>query len=456
VTTLTSVNPATGQSLGAVERTPPDAIDRIVARARGAQGAWGDTPAADRCNALLEAGRRFSADAERLACLITAEMGKPLAEARLEVRSLSAGLEEHLAEMRDAIEPEVIRRGNEESVIHRDPLGVCAAITPWNFPMSMPSWMVFPALATGNAVVFKPSEETPLCGQAFANVLLDVLPPDLLQLVHGAEEEGRALVGADVDLIAFTGSRAVGKEILAVASAGLKRVILELGGKDPMIVLADADLEAAAAFAAYNTFRNAGQVCISTERIFVAESVAARFEDLLVAKTAALVLGDGREPGTHVGPMVNARQKKHVLALIEEAVARGATLRCGGTEERGGNFVAPTVLTEVTDDMAVAREETFGPVACVTRVADSEEALRRANATRYGLGAVVFGGDPSATERVARRVQAGMVGINRTPRGVQGTPWVGIRESGYGFHMGRDGHRQFTQTRVVTRSCTAR
>ena len=455
MTTLVSLNPATGEPLGEVEQTPPTAVDRVVARARSAQTAWGDRPAAERCAALLEAGRRFSSDAERLAEFITAEMGKPRAEALLEVQSLSAGLEEHLDEIRDAIAPEVLRRGNDESVIHHDPLGVCAAITPWNFPMSMPSWMVFPALAAGNAVVFKPSQETPLCGQAFADVLLEVLPPDVLQVVQGADEVGRALVAADVDLIAFTGSREVGKEILSVASAGLKRVILELGGKDPMIVLEDADLEKAAAFAVYNTFRNAGQVCIATERIFVAESVATRFEDLLVAKTAALVLGDGSKPGTSMGPMVNARQKAHVMAHIEDAVARGATVRCGGAAELGGNFVAPTVLTGVTDDMAVARQETFGPVASVTRFTDAEEALTRANATRFGLGAVVFGGDPAATERVARRLQAGMVGINRTPRGVPGTPWVGARESGYGFHMGRDGHRQFTQTRVVTRSCTS-
>ena len=229
------------------------------------------------------------------------------------------------------------------------------------------------------------------------------------------------------------------------AQSTLMQVVAQAGG---MNSIADANK--------IFVFRNAGQVCIATERIFVAESVATRFEDLLVAETAALVLGDGREPGTHVGPMVNARQKAHVLAQIEDAVSHGATVRCGGTAERGGNFVAPTVLTGVTDDMSVARKETFGPWACVTRFADPEEALTRANATRFGLGAVVFGSDPAATQRVARRLQAGMVGINRTPRGVPGTPWVGARESGYGFHKGRDGHRQFTQTRVVTRSCTAR
>jgi succinate-semialdehyde dehydrogenase/glutarate-semialdehyde dehydrogenase len=315
--------------------------------------------------------------------------------------------------------------------------------------MSMPSWMLIPSLAAGNAVVFKPSEETPLCGQAYADVLLEVLPPDVLIVVHGADELGKAIVRSDVDMIAFTGSREAGKHIMREASSTLKRIVLELGGKDPMIVLDDADLEKAAKFAAFNSFRNAGQVCVSTERIFVVDSVADEFERALAAVASAMTVGPG-DAGADVGPMVNARQRDHVLTQVNAAVAAGAKVLTGGGHR--DNFVTPTVLTNVEDGMAIAREETFGPVACVTRVASVDEAVERANDTEFGLGAVVFGRDEENAAAVARRLSAGMIGINRSVGGVAGTPWVGARQSGFGFHKSRDGHRQSTQTRVVTRA----
>jgi succinate-semialdehyde dehydrogenase/glutarate-semialdehyde dehydrogenase len=315
--------------------------------------------------------------------------------------------------------------------------------------MSMPSWMLIPSLAAGNAVVFKPSEETPLSGQAYADVLREVLPPDVLIVVHGADELGKAIVRSDVDMIAFTGSREAGKHIMREASSTLKRIVLELGGKDPMIVLDDADIGAAAKFAAHNSFRNAGQVCVATERIFVVESVADEFEAALSAIAAAMSVGPA-ESGADVGPMVNARQRDHVLTQVQAAVSAGAKVLAGGGHR--DNYVTPTVLTGVEDHMEVARAETFGPVACVTRVGSVEEAIARANDTQFGLGAVVFGRDEEKTAAVARRLIAGMIGINRSVGGVAGTPWVGARQSGFGFHKSRDGHRQFTQTRVLTRA----
>ena len=301
----------------------------------------------------------------------------------------------------------------------------------------------------GNAVVLKPSEETPLCGQAYADVLNEVLPNNVLVVAHGADDQGKALVLSDVDMIAFTGSREVGKHIMREASGTLKRVVLELGGKDPMIVLDDADIEQAAKFAAFNSFRNCGQVCISTERIFVMDSIADEFEGALSELASALKVGDGLE-ASDVGPMVNVQQRDHVLAQIDAAVGAGATVLTGG-EGHHDNFVTPTVLSGITEDMDISTVETFGPVACVTRVSSVDEAVTRANDTRFGLGAVVFGGDSDQTEIVARQLTAGMIGVNRSPGGVPGTPWVGARESGFGFHKSRDGHRQFAQTRVLTR-----
>ena len=316
--------------------------------------------------------------------------------------------------------------------------------------MSMPHWMVLPALAAGNTVILKPSEETPLCGQAYADVLNAALPPDVLQVVHGADDQGKRLVESDVDLIAFTGSRETGKHILRSASGELKRVILELGGKDPMVVLESADLEKAAKFAAWNSFRNAGQVCVSTERIFVPDSVADRFEALLVEAGEAMKQGDGLDEGIRVGPMVNAQQRAHVLEQLDEAIADGARVLSGGSGHHD-NFVTPTILTGVREEMAIAKDETFGPVACVTRVASEEEAIEKANSTHFGLGAVVFGEDDERTAQIARQLTAGMIGINKAAGGARGTPWVGARQSGYGFHKSIDGHRQFTQVRVVTK-----
>lgn len=451
MTSLISYNPATGDAVGEVEVTPPGEIPVIVALARAAQPAWKALGHDGRAALLIRAHETLSARAEELGRLITEEMGKPLGDGIGEATSLGSGVREHLDEIAEALAPEVVEDGRLHSVIYHDPLGVCAAITPWNFPMAMPQWMVLPALAAGNTVILKPSEETPLCGQAYAEGLIDVLPRDVLQVVHGADDQGKTLVESDVDMIAFTGSRETGQHILRAASAGLKRVILELGGKDPMIVLEDADLEKAAKFAAWNSYRNAGQVCVSTERIFVLEGVAERFAELLVEMTNATTVANGLEDGAEVGPMVNATQRDHVLAQVEEAVAQGAEVLAGG-EGHHDNFIMPTVLGGVTEDMAIARDETFGPVACITPVASEEEAIERANDTHFGLGAVVFGGDIEQTAQVARRLTAGMIGINRAAAGAEGTPWVGARQSGYGFHKSRDGHRQFTQTRVVTKS----
>jgi succinate-semialdehyde dehydrogenase/glutarate-semialdehyde dehydrogenase len=444
---LKSYNPANGAVVGEVPLTAAESVPEVVARARAAQQAWASLGARRRADVLARAAETFAQRVEQHAALITAEMGKPLREAVAEAKSLGSALVRELDEIVEALAPEVHDDGRARSTVYRDPLGVVGAITPWNFPMSMPGWMLIPSLAAGNAVVFKPSEETPLSGQAYADVLLEVLPENVLIVVHGADELGKAIVRSDVDMIAFTGSREAGKHIMREASVTLKRIMLELGGKDPMIVLDDADLDKAAKFAAHNSFRNAGQVCVSTERIFVLDSVAEEFERALSAVATAMSVGPG-DSGADVGPMVNARQRDHVLAQVDAAVAAGAKMLAGGNHR--DNFVAPTVLTEVADDMDIAREETFGPVACVTRVGSVEEAVRRANDTRFGLGAVVFGGDEERAAAVARRLTAGMIGINRSVYGVAGTPWVGARQSGFGFHKSRDGHRQFTQTRVVT------
>ncbi|MFQ5654697.1 MAG: aldehyde dehydrogenase family protein [Planctomycetota bacterium] len=446
---LQSLNPATGEVVGEVPVAPAEEIVRRVAAAREAQGSWGRLPVEERRAALLPAAEKLIEQRESLGDLLTREMGKPLGEGVGEVNLCGAGMEAALDEIVEALQPETLEDDRTRSTIHRDPFGVCAAITPWNFPLAMPHWLVIPALMAGNTVVLKPSEETPLIAQAYVDLLKETLPEKVLQIVHGADEQGKALVAAEVDLIAFTGSRETGKRILNAASSGLKRVILELGGKDPMIVLADANLDKAARFAVQNSFRNAGQVCVSTERIYVAEEIAEEFERRVTELTAELKVGDPTGEGIDIGPMISAAQRRHVLRQIDEAVKQGARVAAGGAGHHD-NFVMPTVLTGVSPEMEIMRDETFGPVACIARFRSVEDAIRRANDTPFGLGASVFGGDEGASLEVARRLDAGMVGVNRGCGGATGSPWVGAKESGYGFHSSREGHRQFTQPRVVS------
>ena len=275
---LISLNPATGELVDSVPVTSVPQVDEIVAQARGAQPGWAKTPLAERINILRQAVPLMLERQEAIATRLTAEMGKPIKEANGEIAYGISGYAAELDEIAEALEPETHADDRTISTLFHDPLGVCAAITPWNFPFLMPLQVVIPALAAGNTVVMKPSDETPLTGQAFAEIFMEILPEGVLQVIHGGDDQGKALVKSDVDIIAFVGSRAAGQHILSTAGADLKRVVLELGGKDPLIVLSDADVKAAADFAVNNSFRNCGQVCVSTERIYVEDGIADAFE----------------------------------------------------------------------------------------------------------------------------------------------------------------------------------
>lgn len=450
MTELTSTNPATGKAVGTVPLTPVDQIADVFQRSHVAQGPWAAMSLESRIDMLKQVVPVLESRADDIGALITAEMGKPLAEGIGEVKYGVGGMSANLDEIAQALMPEDLTDGSTCSTLYRDPFGVCVAITPWNFPFLMVLQIAMPALAAGNTVVMKPSEMVPLTGQAFADAFNEVLPAGVLQIVHGDDAQGKALVAGDCDLIGFTGSRAAGQHILSTAGKELKRVVLELGGKDPMIVLDDADVEAAASFAARNSFRNCGQVCVSTERIYVESNIADEFEQAVIQKASELVVGNGADEGVQIGPMVSAEQKSHVLAQLKQAKIDGATVAFGDTP-MDGNFVSMTVLTGLDHSMPIMMDETFGPIACIVRVSDANEAVRLANDTPYGLGAAVFG--EKEAEGVARQLTAGMVGVNQGCGGASGTPWVGAGQSGYGYHGGRDGHRQFAQVRVLSRPC---
>ncbi len=444
---LDSLNPATGEVVGSVPLTPVGEIPAIVARARDAAKAWSAMSAQERADIIRPAGARLVERAEELGELLSREQGKPIKEGIGEVRGCGSRLSDEVDEIAEAVRPQVLKGDGVRSTVYHDPYGVCAAITPWNFPILMPHWMVLPALVAGNTVVLKPSEETPLIAQAYADVLNEFLPAGVLQIVHG-REQGPALVKADVDLIAFTGSKVTGQAIMREAADGLKRVILELGSKDPLLVLEGADVDKAAEFAARNAFRNCGQVCVSTERIYVDRSLHERFVARLAEQAESFTAGPYDDENAAIGPMIHAKQKAHVAWQVEEAITKGAKV-VFGNEPRDGAFISPTVLDGVTHDMDIMKTETFGPVACVMAVDSVDEAVELANDSEYGLGAAVFG-EESTAQSVARRMTAGMVGVNQGIGGAPGMPWVGARQSGYSFHAGPMGHRQFCQVRVVS------
>jgi len=444
---LDSINPATGEVVGSVPLTPVSEIPAIAARAREASKAWAALSPMERADIIRPAGERLVARAEELGAMLSREQGKPIKEGIGEVTGCGARLSEEVDEIAKAVEPEILKGEGVQSTVYHDPYGVCAAITPWNFPILMPHWMVLPALITGNTVILKPSEETPLIAQAYADVLNEFLPAGVLQVVHG-REQGPALVRADVDLIAFTGSKATGQAIMRSAADGLKRVILELGSKDPLLVLEGADVEKAAVFAARNSFRNCGQVCVSTERIYVDRKLHAEFVAKLSEQAEQFTVGACDDEDAAVGPMIHEKQKTHVNDQITDAVTQGATV-VFGNEPRDGAFISPTILDNVSHAMDIMTTETFGPVACVMPIDSVDQAVELANDSEYGLGASVFA-EASLAQDVARRMTAGMVGVNQGIGGAPGMPWVGARQSGYGFHAGPMGHRQFCQVRVVS------
>lgn len=443
---IESYNPADGSLIGTVNVTEDFEIEEIVKKVAKAQEKWAALDIDDRIRILVDAGASLLDRAQEIGTLLSMEMGKSLRRGIGEVKG-SARSVEYVAEcVKSALQPVALQGGRGRTVIKYEPLGVCGIISPWNYPVSMAHWMTIPALAAGNAVVLKPSEETPLVAKAYVDALNEALPENLLQIVFGDERQGKALIDADTDFIGFTGSLAAGRDIMKRAANTLKPIIMELGGKDPLIVLDDADIDAAAGFAVANSLENAGQMCISTERVFVDKSIAEEFNRKVAEIISYYKIGPYTDPDAEVGPIINERQRQRILEHIDDAVSKGAKVLAGGGDHPP-RYVIPTVLSGIDDSMLIAREETFGPVVCITEFTDLEEAIAAANGTEFGLGAVVFGSREA--EKTADRLKAGMVGINTSAGGGGDTPWVGAKQSGFGYHGSPDGHRQFTQPKVI-------
>lgn len=440
---LKSFDPSNDEFIGEVVITPVSLIPDMAIAAAKAQKRWRETVIDDRISYITQASKLVEDNAEELAVLLSREMGKDIRRSYSEVMGCAQGAPYFADQVREAIQPKQISGATLEYL----PLGVAAVISPWNYPLAMANNLLIPALIAGNTVLFKPSEQTPLIADAYIALLNQILPDKVLQIIHGGKAQGQAVVEADINLVAFTGSMVTGKDIMRRASGSLKRLIMELGGNDPMIVLDDADIGRAAQFAVASSFENAGQMCTSTERIYVDEKIADAFEQRTAAIAEQYQIGPWNQEGVNIGPIINKHQREKIIEHIDDAIKRGARVLLGGSDHPD-HFIRPTVLADVTAEMRMEKEETFGPVVSISRYKNIDDAIERANNSDYGLGAVVFGG-ASATD-VGRQIEAGMIGINSGVGAGGDAPWVGAKQSGYGFHGSADGHRQFTQVRVIS------
>lgn len=441
---LSSYDPSNGEILGEVMTSSEKDIKCAVSVSKLAHSLWSRVPIAERVQQIHTAFSAVESKMMELTELLSREMGKDTRRSAGEVQGVVYGAPYIAEEVARALISKKLGR----TEIEYKSLGTVAVISPWNYPLAMAINLIIPALTAGNSVIWKPSEETPLIAQELYKLVQDSLPENLLQIVHGDSRQGKFLVDSDVDMVAFTGSQAAGKDIMGRAAKGVKRLIMELGGNDPLIVLKDANLDAAARFAVASSFENAGQMCTSTERIYVDASVAEQFERLVVSYATQFKVGPWNMDGVNIGPIINKRQHQNVVAHISDALVKGARCLLGGQNQEPP-YIQPTVLSDMAPDMLIEGEETFGPVVCISSYTDLSEAVDRANNSTYGLGAVVYGGVEA--EAVAAKLVAGMIGINQGAGGGGDVPWVGAKQSGFGFHGSVDGHKQFTQVRVVNR-----
>lgn len=439
--TLPVTDPATGETIATIPALGKTETGQAIAHAESVRVAWGKTPNATRA-ALLEKWHQLIIDhADDLAIIMTAEQGKPLAEAKGEVL-YGASFVKWFAEEARRIYGDTIPAPSDDRriLVLKQPVGVAAAITPWNFPIAMITRKVAPALAAGCPIIVKPSELTPLSALALA-VLAERagFPSGVLQVLTGLPTEiGEALTASrKVRKISFTGSTRVGQLLMQQSADSIKRLSLELGGNAPLIVFDDADIEIAVAGVMVSKFRNAGQTCVCANRILVQRDIYPRFSTRLLEAVATLKVGDGFTPGTTIGPLINNRAVDKVNGHIDDALSQGATLLTGGISRNNGTFVEPTVLGNVTSSMRIAHEETFGPVAPLFIFDDEEQAIAMANDTPYGLGAYFFTENIRRAWRVAEALEFGMVGFNTGAISLEVAPFGGVKLSG----IGREGSR---------------
>ncbi len=448
-------DPATGEEISTVSRANSDDVDRAVrvARERYDEGAWRKATVRRRRDVLRGIADLIRRDQERLAALESANAGKPIAAARGEIGAVATTFDYYAGAV-DKFHGQTIP-GNADGTLmtFREPIGVCAAITPWNFPMLILSWKTAPALAMGNSIVVKPAEVTPLTALALAELAIEAgLPSGVFNVVTGkGSEAGEALVRHPmVGKISFTGSTEVGAGVMAAAAPDIKRVSLELGGKSASIVFADADLDACVESSIFAVYDNAGQDCCARSRILVEEEVHEEFVDRFAKRAASLVVGDTADESTEMGPLITPAQRDSVESYVQIGVHEGAKLVCGG-ERVGtvGNFLSPAVFTGAASDMRIVQEEIFGPVVAISSFDGEEEAIELANDSRYGLSGSIWTRDIGRALRVARAVDTGMLSINSSSSVHIEAPFGGVKASGVGREQGMAALEHYSEYKSV-------
>jgi aldehyde dehydrogenase (NAD+) len=456
--TMDVVNPATEEVIAQVPSADRPDLDGAVAAARAALvGPWGQLSARERGRLVRKLGDRLLERADEVARLETLHNGKPIAESRNIEIPAAAECFEYYGGWSDKVMGETIPvKGNHLTYTLREPIGVVAAIVPWNFPLLLAAWKVAPALACGNTVILKPASQTPLTALALGEIAIEVgLPPGVLNVVTGPGSQlGQAIVEhPGIDKIAFTGDTTTGKGIMRGAADTLKKITLELGGKSPNIVLADADIDAAIRGATIGIFYGKGEVCAAGSRLLVDKSIKHEFVDKLAARARKMTAGDPLDPRTRFGALSSKKQLETVLGYIESGKQEGATLVAGGARTDIGTgkgyFVQPTVFADVHPDMKIAREEIFGPVLASIEFADIDEAIARANDTQYGLAAGIWTRDIKKAHYIARRLQAGTIWINTYNVYDTAAPFGGYKHSGFGREMSAHALEHYTQIKSV-------
>src|SRR5215467_12653823 len=456
--TFPTVNPSTGEVITQVAEADAADVDKAVAAARQAfdKGPWRKMSAAERGVLMLRLADLIEKHADELAMLEALDNGKPAHVARAADLPLTIACYRYFAGWADKIQGRTIPiDGNFFCYTRHEPVGVVGQIIPWNFPMLMQAWKLAPALATGNTVVMKPAEQTPLTALRVGELILEAgFPEGVVNLLPGYGPTAGAAIAShmDVDKVAFTGSTEVGHLVMeAAAKSNLKRVTLELGGKSPNIVFADADMAEAVEGSHFGLFFNQGQCCCAGSRVFVEAKCYDEFVERSVARAKSRKVGDPLDPGTEQGPQVDDVQFEKVMGYIHAGKREGAKLLCGG-EKTGsrGYFIKPTVFADVRDDMKIAQEEIFGPVMSIIKFQDIDEVVERANRTMYGLAAAVWSRDIGKAHAIANRVRAGTVWVNCYDVFDPGAPFGGFKRSGIGREMGEYGLQQYTEVKTVT------
>jgi acyl-CoA reductase-like NAD-dependent aldehyde dehydrogenase len=458
--TLPSIDPATGHITSTFDRTPPLEVPQLLAKARAAQSSWAALSVQQRCARIAVLKNKILAAREALAAAVVRESGKPRAEAKFADIFVALDTAAYYSKNGPTLlKPEKVPHHStaaklKSGSLHYEPLGVLAIISSWNYPLAIPLSQIIPAVAAGNAVLCKTSDFTPECGALIGKLFKDAgFPENLVTILQGGGDVGQALIDSHPDKVFFTGSVFTGRHVAEACARELIPSVLELGGKDAMVVPSDADLDVTSSAAVWGSFTNCGQVCLSLERIFVESSISEKFLQLCVQKTQKLRLGPGNDPQTDVGPLIRPQHVQRMSDLIADAVQRGARVLCGGRPrpDLGPNFFEPTVLAGVDSSMQLFRDETFGPILSVQVVKDAAEAVRLANDTEFSLAASVWTGDVARGKQIARQLRAGTVMVNDAICGfaIAEAPHGGSGLSGWGRTHGKAGLLEMVHLKYV-------